>query len=73
MAGNVQNKMTFAFTKQGVTITHPSGVKATNTKAQVQGQMDRIDSKIAELTAQKASIKKNMLDKITNAAVAVEI
>ena len=70
MAGNVQDKMTFAFTKQDVTITHPSGVTSTNTKAQVQRWMDHIDARIVELTAQKAQIKTSMLDKITNAVVA---
>ena len=69
---NVQDEITYAFTKQDVTLTHPSGVKVVHPKADVQERMDRIDSEIATLQAEKANIKTNMLDKITNAVSSVK-
>jgi len=70
ITANVQDKMTFKFSKTAMEITHPSGVKTTSSKADVQKWLDGIDAEITRLAAQKARIQKDYLDKI-NAVAAI--
>ena len=73
LKANVQPEMTFEFTKDSVVITHPSGVKATNTKVDVQKMLDACDAKIAELVAEKDRIKRDYYDKIEASVVVVPV
>jgi hypothetical protein len=69
MAGNVQDKITMTFTKTAVELTHPSGVKVTNTKEQVQAIMNGLQRQADHALAQKAELKSTILDKIDASVV----
>ena len=64
---NVQDGITYKFGFTAMELIHPTGVKVTEAKAQVQAQMDRCDAVIAEATAEKARLKKDYLDKMAAA------
>ena len=64
MPGNVQDTITFKFTKTDVTMTHPSGVKTKNTRADIVAAMDGFQRIADDALAAKAAMKADYLDKI---------
>ena len=59
---------TIKFGKNGMVITHPSGVKVSNTKAEVQAWMDTITAERARLLADRTAIQTDYMDKINSAS-----
>ena len=71
LSSNVQDEITYEFTQQAVTLTHPSGVKVVERKADVQVQLDRLQANADAALADKARLQKDVMDRINAAAVVV--
>ena len=64
---NIQDKITLTFSKTGVEVTHPTGVKVTHAKADVQAILDALQAESDAALAAKGQLQADIVDKI-NAA-----
>ena len=64
---NAQDRMTLKFSQEGVEVTHPTGVKVTHAKADVQAMIDALQAESDAALAAKGQLQADIVDKI-NAA-----
>lgn len=61
LKANVQDRITYRYTKAGVELTHPSGVKVLELRAQVEARVVACDEKIAAAQEEKTRLATEVL------------